>query len=100
MALKIINGVKHYPVSENMRFNLESCHDKYSNMMFDAMQAGNWEEEERISKLRDEADELAFKAGYGWLSGKDYGRAKEIVAWRTMMRDTACAQAGSRNMVG
>jgi hypothetical protein len=100
MALKIINGVKHYPVSENIRFNLESCHDKLSNMIHDAWEAGDYDKAEQLEKTRDEADQLAFKASYGWLSGPDYGRAKELSAWRTTLRDIACANAGVPNMVG
>ena len=95
MALKIINGVKFYPVSENIQFNLESCHDKYSVLMHQAWEEGNYEEEEKLAKLRDEVDALTFRASSGWLSGKDYGRAKEIVAWRMMMRDIANANARS-----
>lgn len=100
MALKIINGVKYYPVSENIQFNLESCHDKLSNMIHDAWEAGDHAKVEQLEKTRDEADQLAFKASYGWLSGKDYGRAKELAACRTTMRDIACANAGVPNMVG
>jgi len=100
MALKIINGVKYYPVSENMMFNLESCHDKYSVMMYEAAEARDWKREAELMKLREESDELCAKASCTrYLSGKDYGRAKEFIAWRICMRDLACANAGVPNLV-
>lgn len=99
MALKVINGVKYYPVSESMMFNLESCHDKYSVMIYEAQDKGDIARVEELEKLRDESDELCGKASYGrYLSGKDYGRAKEFVAWRICMRDLACATAGVPNL--
>lgn len=93
--LRIINGVKHYPVSENMMFNLEACHDKMSLMIYEAERNGNFEEAEKITARRDEADELSWKASSGWLSGKDYGRAKKLVAWRIEMRIAANVAAGN-----
>lgn len=99
MALKVINGVKYYPVSESMMFNLESCHDKYSVMIYEAQDKGDTARIEELEKLRDESDELCGKASCGrYLSGKDYGRAKEFVAWRICMRDQACAAAGVPNL--
>ena len=95
--LRIINGVKYYPVSENMKFNLEACHDKMSLMIYDAEREGNFDEAEKIRERRDEADRLAWQAGYGWLSGKDYGKAKELVAWRIEMRIQANVEAGNTN---
>ncbi len=93
--LKIINGVKYYPVSENMKFNLEACHDKLSLMIYDAEDKGDFDEAEKIRARREEADELASKAGYGWLSGKDYGKAKELVAWRIEQRIQANIEGGN-----
>lgn len=97
--LRVINGVKHYPVSENMKFNLEACHDKLSLMIYDAEGKGDFDEAEKIRARREEADELSFKASYGWLSGKDYGKAKELVAWRVEKRIEANLEAGNfRNL--
>ena len=97
--LRTINGVKHYPVSENMKFNLEACHDKLSLMIYDAEDKGDFDEAEKIRAQREEADELSWKASYGWLSGKDYGKAKELVAWRIEKRVEANLEAGNfRNL--
>ena len=93
--LKIVNGVKYYPVSEDMKFNLEACHDKLSLMMWEAEENGDFETADKIRDRRDRADELADKAGWGWLSGKDYGEAKELVAWRKEMRILANIEAGN-----
>ena len=92
---RVINGVKHYPVSENMKFNLEACHDKLSLMMYEAEEKGDWDAYEKLSKARDESDELSWKAGYGWLSGKEYGKAKEYVAWRIEKRIEANIAGGN-----
>lgn len=97
--LRVINGVKYYPVSESIKFNLEACHDKLSLMMWDADRDGNFKLAEEIENRRNEADELSWKASSGWLSGKDYGRAKELVAWRIEMRIQANVEAGNfRNL--
>ena len=86
MELRIINDVKHYPVSENMKFNVEACHDKLSLMMYEAEEKGDLVLYETLRDRREEADNLSFKASYGWLSGKEYGKAKELVAWRIEQR--------------
>lgn len=93
--LRIINGVKHYPVSEQMKFNLEACHDKLTLMMYDAEEKGDTKAYEELSKARDESDELSFKASYGWLSGKDYGKAKEYMVWRIEKRIEANIEGGN-----
>jgi len=93
--LKVVNGVKYYPTSENMRFNLEACHDKLSLMIWEAERNGDWKLADEITERRDEADELAWKASSGWLSGKDYGKAKQWVAWRIEMRIQANIEGGN-----
>ena len=93
--LRIINGVKYYPVSESMKFNLEACHDKLSLMIYEAEDNDDWDLAGELRDRRDQADELANKAGYGWLSGKDYGKAKELVAWRIEKRIEANIEAGN-----
>lgn len=96
---------KRYPVKESYIFNLESMHDKIFCLSYDI-------EEGKISlpikvagktindisdlfDLLDEADTLRSKA---WSSrgvtGKDYGRIKEIVAWRVEQRYTRCLASG------
>ena len=93
--IKIVNGVKFYPVSESMKFNLEACHDKLSLMIWDADEQGNADLAEELINRRDEADRLACNAGFGWLSGEDYGKAKELVAWRVEQRIQANMEAGN-----
>lgn len=95
--LKVINGVKYYPVSEEMKFNLAACYDKYSVMMYEAEENDDFDRYEELSKLRDEAQDLSDKVSFnnGWLSGKDYGKAKEFVTWRIEMRIQANLEAGN-----
>jgi len=90
--LKVINGVKYYPVSNSMKFNLEACHDKLSLMMWEAERKGDFKLAEELENRRNEADRLAWN---DWLSGKDYGKAKELVAWRIEQRIQANIEGGN-----
>ena len=99
----IANNERRYYVKGSWLFNLESMHDKIWCLSYDIdehrielpfMVAGKvingtgdlWE-------LMDEVDELSFKAR-GKVTGTEYGRIKEIVAWRINARYTTCLDAG------
>lgn len=94
---------RKYFIKESWLFNLESMHDRIWCLSYDI-------DEHRIElpftvagktingtgdlwELMDEVDELSFKAR-GKVTGKEYGRIKEIVAWRINARYTACMAAG------
>lgn len=96
--------VKKYPVKESWIFNLESMHDKLYCLEYDVQEgklqfpftvAGKEIKDfDDLDALRDECDELEYKAKSGTVMGKDYGRIKEIVAWRVEARYVTCLANG------
>ena len=96
---------KHYMVKESWIFNLESMDDKCWVIAQDIREgkiqlpikiAGRTiNSEDDVWAIRDEADELRSKA---WSSkgvtGKEYGRIKEIVGWRVEVRYANCMASG------
>lgn len=92
--LKVINGVKYYPVSERILFGLESMIDKCSFWLTCERENFTTEQLDEIDSLRDECYRLYGKARSGWLSGKDYGKAKEITVKREAIRYSVCINAG------
>lgn len=94
---------RKYFVKESWLFNLESMHDKIWCLIYDVREnrialpfevAGKTiNDEGDLSELMDEAAELQYKA-HGRVTGKEYGRIKEIVAWRVNARYGACLAAG------
>lgn len=94
---------KKYRVKESWIFNLESMDDKIWCLTEDVREgrialpfevAGKTiNSEDDLDDLRDEASNLCFKAWYG-VNGKEYGRIKEIVAWRVNARYNACMASG------
>lgn len=95
---------KRYPVKESYIFNLESMHDKCFCLMYDIQEgkiqtpftvAGKTiNDESDLYDLIEEAGSLKDKAWRGGVTGKDYGRIKEIVAWRVNARYTNCLASG------
>ena len=94
---------KKYPVKESWIFNLESMHDKCFCLMYD-IRDGKIEtpftvagktinDEGDLYDLIDEAGALCSKAWRG-VTGKEYGRIKEIVSWRVQARYNACMANG------
>ena len=102
---KTTGEVKRYPVKESYIFNLESMHDKIWCLIYDVREnkiampfevAGRKiNDEEDLQMLLDEAELLASaaKSSRG-VTGKEYGRIKEIVGWRVNARYNACMAAG------
>lgn len=96
---------KRYFVKESWIFNLESMHDKIFCLMYDVRDkkielpftvAGKTiNDEGDLWELLDEAGNLegAAKSSRG-VTGKEYGRIKEIVAWRVEARYVACMASG------
>ena len=94
---------KRYPVKESWLFNLESMHDKIFCLSYD-MREGKLttpfvvanttiNDEDDLFTLLDEADNLRYKASRP-VSGKDYGRIKELVTWRVEQRYARCMASG------
>lgn len=94
MAIRIVNGVKYYPVSERIQFGLESMYEKARYMIECEYTDGKLTSEERDKweALAEECETLM--SNRGWLSGKDYGRAKQITTDREWMRYNRCIAAG------
>lgn len=106
VALPKTSGeVKRYPVKESYIFNLESMHDKIYCLIYDVQDhkialpfevAGKTiKSEDDLYDLMDEASALECKAKSSrGVTGKEYGRIKEIVAWRVNARYNTCMAAG------
>lgn len=47
-----------------------------------------------IDELREEAFDLEWIAKGGKVTGKEYGRIKEMVEWRVMQRYLSCVNSG------
>ena len=96
---------KRYRIKESWIFNLESMHDKIFCLSYDIEEgkiilpfevAGKTiNDVSDLFDLLDEADALRDKA---WsdrgVTGKEYGRISEIVAWRVNARYNACMASG------
>ena len=95
---------KRYFVKESWIFNLESMHDKCYCLMYDIQEgkiavpfevAGKTiNDEGDLYDLIDEAYSLKDKAWSRGVTGKEYGRIKEIVAWRVNARYNTCMASG------
>lgn len=91
---RIIKGVKYYPVSERIRFGLESMREHARYMVECEFPDGNisLEDCEMWEDLADECEKLMDKGS--WLCWKDYSRAKEITIDREFIRYHRCLAAG------
>ena len=95
---------RKYFVKESWLFNLESMHDKVWCLVYDIREknievpfevAGRKiTDEEGLFMLMDEADTLCGEARRGAVSGKVYGRIREIVNWRVNARYATCMASG------
>ena len=93
-----------YFVKESWIFNLESMHDHLwciiydaedGNVQFPVEVAGNTiRDEDGIHALLDECAELKWAAKSRRVTGKEYGRIKEIVNYRVMARYARCIASG------
>lgn len=96
--------VRKYFVKREWIFNLESMDDKlfciYLDLVEDRLQfplqiAGKTIKDfDDLDALRDECDELEWVAKSGKVTGKEYGRIKEIAFWRANVRYTICMENG------
>lgn len=87
--VKVIKGVKYYPVSERIEFGLESMYD-HAMYMIECEDLTD-EDREKWYGIADECERLMHR---GWLSGKDYGIAKKLTVEREWIRYNRCLAAG------
>lgn len=100
-----VSRPKHYMVKESWIFNLEAMHDKVWCLIYD-VQDGNIKtpfevagktinDESDLHDILDEASTLESKAKSNrGVTGEEYGRIKQIVAWRVEQRYAACMANG------
>lgn len=96
--------VRKYWVKESWRFNLESMNDKLHCIGYDVEDgkldfpfevAGTTINDfDDLDNLREECAKLRDIAWRGKVTGKEYGRIKEIVNWRVIQRYCTCINAG------
>ena len=95
---------RKYRVKGEWIFNLESMHDKLWVIENDVIEkeldfpfeiAGktikNFDD---LDDLKAEVEALEWTAKSGKVTGKEYGRIKAIVEWRTMARYARCLASG------
>lgn len=89
-----MNNERKYYVKSGMRTNLDSMNTSLELIMYD-MEDGKYNtvwimgkelDIEGVEALRDEVNDLLMKANWGKVTGREYGRIKEISeerdAWR------------------
>lgn len=96
--------VRKYFVKTSWIFNLESMNDKIWCIIYDTQDgvlkfpfevAGTEiNEEDDLFRLKDEVNELERIAKSRKVTGKEYGRIKEIVNWRVNQRYMTCIAKG------
>lgn len=102
---------RKYYVKSTWIFNLESMTDKLHCIEYDIQDglldfpfevAGTQiNDYDDIYSLLDEVQRLEWTAKRGKVTGKEYGRIKEIVNWRVMQRYCTCINNGmSENRAG
>ena len=94
---------RKYFIKESWLFNLESMHDKAWCLIYDMREnkiicpfevAGKTiNDEADMFDLMHEIDELTGMARHR-VTGKEYGRIREVVAWRVNARYAACMASG------
>ena len=92
--MKVVNGVKYYPMSERWLFGLESMRDKCQYWLICEYDNFTAEEVEKIEALQDECEDLLWKTRSGWADGKTFERIKEITYQREQIRFNVCIENG------
>lgn len=96
--------VRKYFVKRSWIFNLESMHDKIWCIIYD-IRDGEIElpievagkvinDEEDLHELMEEAENLEWAAKSRKVTGKEYGRIKDLVSWRVNQRYARCMASG------
>lgn len=98
------NTDRKYFVKSSWIFNLESMDDKLWCMIYDIRDGEITlpievcgkviNSEDDIDELLDECHSLEMIAKCGRVTGREYGRIKTIVDWRTNVRYARCLASG------
>lgn len=96
--------IRKYFIKKSWIFNLEAMHDKLWCIIYDMRDgiidcpveiAGKiCKDEDDVQGILDEACELEWAAKSRKVTGKEYGRIKEMVEWRVFQRYAACIANG------
>lgn len=97
---------RKYFVKRDWIFNLESMNDKCWCLIYDIREgrislpfqvAGKTiNSEDDLFELMDDAANLCYVAQCRKVTGKEYGRIKDLVTWRVNMRYGACLASGMK----
>ena len=104
MANRTATGAQKYWVKMAWRFNLESMNDKLWCVIYDVEEgklvlpveiAGTTcRTVDDIYALKEECAELCWASQSRRVTGKEYGRIKQIVNWRVYARYATCVASG------
>lgn len=96
--------MKTYYCNESMKFNLDSAYTLVTNIWFDYVQEVRTNPMVIFGRtirndldaydLREEIANLALKAQFSKVTGKEYGRIKEIQQERQIIRYSKCIESG------
>lgn len=96
--------VRKYFVKDAWKFNLESAYEKLKcleyelddgNLAFPFLAAGiKVTDYDGLFALQEEVEELAWVAKTRKVTGREYGRIKQIVSWRVNQRYITCIHNG------
>lgn len=95
--------IRKYRVKQAWIFNLESMNDKIACIGYDVEEGkldfpfeiagttiNDWDD---LDNLQEECSDLCYKA-WNKVTGKEYGRIKQIVEWRVNVRYIRCLASG------
>lgn len=95
---------RKYRIKSGWIFNLEAMHDKLHCISYDLddgtiqgpieVLGYKAETSDDLQPLIEECENLEWTAKSRLVTGKEYGRIKEIVNWRVMQRYAACVANG------
>lgn len=98
-----MSEVRKYRIKQDWIFNLESMSDKLACIGYDIEEGkldfpfeiantkiNDWDD---LDALKEECADLEYKA-WNKVTGKEFGRIKEIVEWRVNARYVRCLQSG------
>lgn len=97
-------NTKTYFVKQSWIFNLEAMHDKLWCIIYDIRDNNiklpvnilgkNIYSESDVDELMNECSDLEWIAKSRKVTGKEFGRIKEIVNWRVNQRYMTCLNSG------
>lgn len=91
--IKVVNGVKYYPVNERIRFGIESMYE-HARYIIECVYPEGKISDAELDRWESVAEECSRMYGQYWLNGKDYARAKELTEEREWIRYFTCIESG------